>query len=233
MFFAHLTLIHKLYSGTIANQIFCIMNLLEMRMNIFSTDPNPIYSARNLDDVRCNKMIIESAALLANAIAFYGGKDSDLPIAKTSGKPFKTKAWQNHPSCLWVKESRSNYEWLLNHMIALIDEMQFRKTTVHSMTSNIDIFKRGIGFIPAGELTPFANCTPYKNITDTVDAYRMTMVYKWEHDGVVPKWTKRDIPDWYNQSSIQVTKNTIGEFPWTGLRQSRSKRVTGWLTNEI
>ena len=202
-------------------------------MNIFSTDIDPIISALNLDDLRCNKMIIESAALLANAIAFHGGQEKDLPIAKTSGMPFKTKAWQNHPSCLWVKESRQNYEWLYAHMCALINEIKFRKNTIHSMTSNLVILNDGAQFIPTKSQTGFANCTPYKNIEDTILAYKMTLVYKWEHDGVLPKWTKRNKPDWYNEDLLITTKNTNGEFPWTGLRQVRSQRTNGWLTNEI
>lgn len=202
-------------------------------MNIFSTDLDPIQSAINLDDLRCNKMIIESAALLANAIAFYGGKDTDLPIAKTSGQPFKTKAWQNHPSCLWVKESRANYEWLYAHMCALIDELKYRKNTMHSMVSNLEVLKNGAKLIPISKQSNFANCTPYKNIDDTILAYKMTLIYKWEHDGAIPKWTKRDRPNWYNDEMIIKTQFTDGEFPWTGLRQVRSKRTNGWLTNAI
>lgn len=203
-------------------------------MNIFSTDIDPVISAINLDDIRCNKMIIESAALLANAISHHGGQQSDLPIAKTSGQPFKTKAWQNHPSCLWVKQNKSNYTWLYNHIVALIDEMKYRKGTTHSMTANLLILSKGVNFIPDGELTQFANCTPYKNIEDTIEAYKMTMVYKWEHDGKLPKWTKRSRPDWYNDDYIEYLRdNVVGEFPWTGLREVRSKRITGWLTNNI
>jgi hypothetical protein len=91
----------------------------------------------------------------------------------------------------------------------------------------------GIKFIPPGPLTPFANCTPYKQISDTIKAYRTTMIYKWEHDGKVPKWTKRNRPDWYNPEFVTEAQSTQGEFEWTGLRLSRSKRTSGWLTNKI
>lgn len=193
-------------------------------MNIFSTDFDPKVSAQNLDDLRVNKMIIESASLLANAIAFYGGSDADLPISKMSGKPFKTKAWQNHPSCIWVKANRSNYEWLLEHTTALIQEIKVRRDTDHSMTSNIKILNQGMFFLPPGPLAPFANCTPYKQIQDPVLAYRMAMVYKWEHDAKAPAWSNTNKPDWYNSELIQTTSMSIGEFEWTGIRLSRSKR---------
>lgn len=193
-------------------------------MNIFSTDFDPKISAANLDDLRVNKMIIESAALLANSIAFHGGSSADLPISKISGEPFKTKAWQNHPSCLWVKESKQNYLWLLDHTIALIEEIQFRKNTNHSMLSNVPVLIRGANFLPEGELTQFANCTPYKQIDDPILAYRMAMVYKWEHDAKIPVWTNSTQPDWYTQDLLSSVSNTEGEFEWTGIRLSRSKR---------
>jgi hypothetical protein len=193
-------------------------------MNIFHTDTDPVISAQNLDDLRVNKMIIESAALLANAIAYYGGKSSDLPISKMSNKPFKTKAWQNHPSCIWVKKSRGNYNWLLTHTKALIDEMIVRKGTTHSMSSNIDTLTSSSLLIPEGEITDFANCTPYKDIKDTIQAYKSAMVYKWEHDYKIPVWSNRQRPDWYNQEMIDITSKTPGEFSWTGIRSPKSKR---------
>lgn len=202
-------------------------------MNIFSTDISYIQSALNLDDLRLNKMIIESASLLANAMAFYGAPESELPIAKTSGKPFKTKAWQNHPSCLWVKESRENYKWLLLHLASMTAELEYRKGTRHSMIDNLKRLQDGMNYIPLGPLTPFANCTPYKTVSDPIEAYRLCMVYKWEHDGKIPTWTKRTKPDWYSPEYIDRARSTECEFPWTGLRQVRIKREAGWLTDKI
>ena len=202
-------------------------------MNIFSTDTSPVVSARNLDDIRVNKMILESAALLANAMSFHGAPRDALPIAKTSGQPFKTTAWQNHPSCLWTKQSSGNYEWLLVHAISLMEEMFERKGTIHSMKNNLQRLQDGAKFITPGPLTPFVNCTPYKSISDSIEAYRLCMVYKWEHDGKEPKWTNVGKPSWYSPEYIAKASSTECEFPWTGLRLSRLKREAGWLTNKI
>ena len=199
-------------------------------MNIFFTEADPVLAATNLDDSRVNKMIIESAALLANAISFHGGGSNDLPISKTSGQPFKTKAWQNHPSCLWVKESRSNYNWLFNHTVALIEELKFRRGTIHCMVDNLGVLKQGALFISEGELTHFANCTPYKNMSDVVRAYRITMAYKWQHDAKEPRWSIRGKPKWYDDKLISEARATQGEFIWTGMRLSRSKRDAGWMS---
>jgi hypothetical protein len=202
-------------------------------MNIFHTDSDPTVAAKNLDDVRVNKMIIESAALMANAIAFHGGAPSDLPISVASGEPYKTKAWQNHPSCLWTKANSANYEWLLEHTKELINQLRNRKGTIHSMIKNMPILSRGVLFLPSGRLTQFANCTPYKQTGDVITAYRMTMAYKWEHDARIPLWTNASAPLWYDQGLIDLAKNEPCEFPWTGQRLSRSKRTEGWLTNKI
>lgn len=212
---------------------FRIIYLIGGHVNIFVTDLDPKVAAIALDTSRVNKMIIESAALLANAVAHHGGSPQDLPIAKGTGQPFKTKAWQNHPACIWVKQSRANYEWLYTHMMALIDELRSRKGTVHSMVTNLQILQNGANFVPPGPLTPFANCTPYKQIDDPIHAYRMTMAYKWEHDGKIPVWDNRGKPSWYSDDLVDLTKSTVGEFPWTGLRLSRTKRTSGWLTNNI
>lgn len=202
-------------------------------MNIFATDNSYVKSAINLDDLRLNKMIIESATLLANAIAHYGGKSTDLPISKTTGLPFKTKAWQSHPACMWVKKSYGNYMWLFCHLAILIAEKEYRTGKRHSMSNNLPVLERGIKFMPPGPLTPFENCTPYKQISDSIKAYRITMVYKWEHDAKAPEWTKRNKPDWYTPELVKEAQSIEGEFEWTGLRLPRSKRTKGWTTNSI
>jgi hypothetical protein len=101
------------------------------------------------------------------------------------------------------------------------------------MRSNLTVLGMGVSFIPDGTLTTFANCTPYKQITDPIKAYRLTMAYKWEHDAKIPVWTKREKPEWFTDDLIAEAKSTVGEFPWTGERLSRSKRTKGWLTNSI
>lgn len=168
---------------------------MHIDMNIFVTDPDPIKSAINLDALRVNKMIIESAALLANAMAHYGAKVQDLPIAISTGQPYKTTAWQNHPCCLWVKASKSNYLWLLSHMHALIDVKQIHTGVLHSAYANIPRLHRGANLIPDGPLTEFVNCTPYKSMGDVIMAYKITLSEKWRNDKRPPKWLHK--PDWF------------------------------------
>jgi hypothetical protein len=48
-------------------------------MNIFATDSNPIIAARNLCDKHINKMIVESAQMLANGFSLERLAQDDVP----------------------------------------------------------------------------------------------------------------------------------------------------------
>ena len=48
-------------------------------MNIFVTDKDPVVAAQNLCDKHINKMIVESAQMLANAFSLERQAESDCP----------------------------------------------------------------------------------------------------------------------------------------------------------
>jgi hypothetical protein len=137
-------------------------------MNIFATYNCPIKSAKNLDDSRVIKMILESAQMLSTALRI-----NNAPA------PYKS-THVNHPSNIWTRETRSNYIWVVNHMEALSKEYTARYGKIHASSIYIAGFKAGAVFIPAGKLTPFANCAArsdmninYKHIKNTHIAYRL------------------------------------------------------------
>ena len=161
-------------------------------MNIFISDVDPVKSAINLDDKRVNKMILESAQMLCTALHLNDA--SHLAKYKTTHA--------NHPSNVWVREGRENYNWLLQHMKALSDEYTFRTGKVHKTYRELygDLAK-GAEFIPDKSLTPFANCAArqdmginYKHLDDVPMAYRLYLIDRWERDKLVPKWTNRSRP---------------------------------------
>jgi Pyrimidine dimer DNA glycosylase len=165
-------------------------------MNIFATDNCPEKSAQALDNLRINKMIIESAQMLST-------------VARSNGFPSKDclfkAAWHHHPCTMWAGASRKNFQWLVDHTIALATEWNLRGFKYHSAEwlphvcqSDLDDClnlmttpsNQGLG------LTPFANCTPYKGVRDPVDAYRYTMADKWSFDVSAPRWGLRGSPVW-------------------------------------
>lgn len=175
-------------------------------MNIFVTDPDPEVSAKNLDDVRLNKMILESCQMLAYALAANGCPELELPYTK-AGKPYKVNGpHKNHPCSIWAGRTRANYQWLLEHFIALCRE-KFRRTgKPHASYSNLLRLIEADKYIPEGPLEQFQNSSLYKS-QEPISAYKKTMCDKWDQDKLEaktnphkkpPTWTNAQKPDWYN-----------------------------------
>lgn len=156
-------------------------------MNIFVTSNCPIESAKYLDTLRCNKMILESTQMLSTALREYGCTNSVL--YKSTHK--------NHPANIWVRATRANYLWLYEHFVALATEYHRRRGKWHmSYLKLSEVLKNNAHFIPNGELTPFANCAArqdmgisYKHIDDTILAYQLYLSERWELDKREPIWT--------------------------------------------
>lgn len=106
-------------------------------MNIFYLDRDPYKAASYFYDKHKVKMILESAQMLCTAHHVYGNPD-DVPYRQ---------AHLNHPSTIWARESRPNYFWLYEHMIALGQEYTKRYGKIH-MT--IDKCRFALSFCPDG-----------------------------------------------------------------------------------
>jgi hypothetical protein len=140
-------------------------------MNIFVTSQCPAESARHLDNKRVIKMILESAQMLSTAI--------DGPYKPTH---------VNHPCTIWARKTRSNYMWLLEHMVHLCIEYTRRYGKVHACERFISLFASNAYKVISGGLTPFANCTTYKHVDDVHLAYQLFMNDKWDNDKRKPSW---------------------------------------------
>lgn len=162
-------------------------------MNIFISDTTPERAAKNLDDKRVVKMILESTQILCTAINYYG---STAPYRSTH---------INHPANIWTRQTRQNWLWLWNHAYELCDRYQAAYNKVHKCRDILInlVDDRLEQVLPEGELTPFINCTTnkekgisFKHIEDTVIAYRHYLIARWNTDTLTPKWTKRTLPAW-------------------------------------
>lgn len=146
-------------------------------MNIFATYKCPIKSAKYLDSKRIVKMILESAQLLSTAINECGGNG-----------PYKSNH-VNHPCSIWVRQSRKNYRWLLQHFIALC--RQYTKTygKIHKSQRLVYIFYTNINRIPDKPMADFANCAAnkdtginFKHVKDVHKAYRLYLDTRFKTD---------------------------------------------------
>lgn len=154
-------------------------------MNIFVIDPDPRICAQALDDLRLNKMILETAQLLSTAIRYHG---------YTGNLAYKS-THVNHPCSIWARACLGNYRWLLNYFSALTFERAARTGKTHKCESLYTLFRCNEHLIPTGPLTTFANCSLYKD-HGTFDAYKLTMIDKWAKDKRPPKWTNAQKPSW-------------------------------------
>lgn len=155
-------------------------------MNIFATSECPRQSALWLDDVRKNKMIVESAQLLS------AGMNVLAPFHKF--EVYKT-THVNHPCAVWARDSRNNFKWLLDHLNALLEQWGNHKTggLVPAFTAFYNKGRFG-----REDQTPFVNCTAsFKHWPNTLAAYRAQMVEKWDTDTIPLSWAKGEKPPWY------------------------------------
>lgn len=138
-------------------------------MNIFVLDLDPVQAAQFACDRHIVKMPSESAIML--------------------GEP---KGWSHHPCTKWARSSRSNYEWLKTHALALCEEYTYRYDRVHESEQVI----RDADFdIPDHGLTPFVLAMPEMcKSDDPVESYRKYYCY-FKH--TFAAWTCRPIPDWF------------------------------------
>ena len=91
-------------------------------MNIFAVNEDPRLAALQLPDKLVPKMIVESAQMLSTAHRVLDGD------AGADAKGLYKKAYENHPSCIWVRQDAMNYWWLWMHALTLCAEYRWRFT---------------------------------------------------------------------------------------------------------
>lgn len=175
-------------------------------MNIFATNQDPIIAARELCDQHVrSKMMIESAIMLQHC--FDDNTLRGAPYTK-SGKARKSgKGYANHPCSVWVRKTKANYMWLVDHALEMFNERDYRwpGSPFHFTHTFIDWCKKSahLSNVSKGPLTPFAiaineqsACRQIKNF-HKLTAIRQYQLYI-QHDKEFATWTKRKKPSWMN-----------------------------------
>ena len=149
-------------------------------MNIFASFECPYQSARDLDDKRVVKMVLESVQLLSTTVNELAGKQVG---------PYRS-THKNHPCAVWARQSRANFNWLVRHAVGLANEYKWRYGKTHKSAQYIgDLQWLGCQLLPpGGELTPFANCARHKGLgiegagRDVHECYRDYLNQRWLAD---------------------------------------------------
>lgn len=167
-------------------------------------DYNPVKAARYHNDKHVVKMILETAQLLSTA---HRVLDGEVEITKRNGRKYTHyhldgdmdniyKATHiNHPSAIWVRESKENYRWLQHLFVSLLAEFEIRRNKSHKcefLEPYLVKFPKNIPDIP---MTPIRQAMPdeFKH-QDGVIAYRNYYINGKNH---LAQWTKREVPSWY------------------------------------
>lgn len=151
-------------------------------MNVFYLENCPMLCAIAHCDKHVVKMILESAQMLSTAIHLKG---DFAHLAPTH---------QNHPSSVWARSSRENYEWLCELAFWLCTEYTYRYGKVHSLQDYIEYLntKRFL-FEESGFTEPPMAMPDHCKIGNSIESYRY--YYKTEKKHLL-KYTKRLEPIW-------------------------------------
>jgi hypothetical protein len=165
-------------------------------MNIFITSFDSKEAAAHLDDLRLNKMILETAQLLSSAYRYLFCDDSLL---------YKDTHF-NHPCAIWVRKNIDTYSWTVQYFDELAkekirrDERIRKKSEIKPHKSWQDLFdlfnsKKTDNYKDKISVRFFDfNCTDFKDEKDVRISYQKQLTKKWEGDLRAPKWTGANRP---------------------------------------
>jgi hypothetical protein len=172
-------------------------------MNIFVLDLDCKLAAQYHPDKLVVKMPTETLQMLVSTILKFNPDVSDIPIAKTSGKPYRKIKNMGHGARVWSEKSEENFKWLCELGLELCKEYQYRyKPTQldqnHYSLKGILWCQQNVPNLPKIGLTPFYLGMPDKyHSENVVESYRNYIKFEKSY----AQWTKtRPAPKWYAHS---------------------------------
>lgn len=176
-------------------------------MNIFYLDKNPKTCAQMHVDKHCVKMILEYGQLLSTAHRVLDGTVSTR-LSK-SGRKQKHYALSsvdldsvlysathiNHPSAVWVRQSRDNYLFLWHLFKELCAEYTHRYGRTHAterLVETLALVPHNIGNGSFTEPTP-AMPDEYKVAGDSIQSYKNYYIGDKKR---MFSWKNRETPSW-------------------------------------
>ena len=187
---------------------------MEVKINIFYVDDNAENAAQCLVDKHVIKMILESCQLLSTAHRVLDGTEKTVKRYVEGSLPARyrnVKQWTldderdsviyqathiNHPSAVWVRQSVENYNWLVDHFFALMDEYTYRYGKKHKCSGDISYMLQSPPHnLKNYEWTSMPSCMDDKYIISDNPVINYRNYYRLGKISL-HKWTKRDQPEW-------------------------------------
>ena len=160
-------------------------------MIIFYLDRIPRIAAQMMCDKHVIKMILESAQMLSTAYRVLDGDEhaDNVGMYKMTHK--------NHPSTIWVRANSENYDWLQEHMEALLTEYTHRYGKRHATERLIHSLWEHPKNITHDYFTDPPQCMPdYCKSGDAVSAYQNYYILEKSDFAT---WKRRDKPEWFHE----------------------------------
>jgi hypothetical protein len=139
-------------------------------MNIFAVHIDPREAAKCLGDQHVVKMILESTQMLyvvwhtaEPGAGFWRELEAKIvahPVSQAHGverAPAYRPTHKNHPCAVWLRESRDNYEWLVEHALEMCAEKRRRwpSKKPHKSEAHITELREPPPELKSVGLTPF------------------------------------------------------------------------------
>lgn len=165
-------------------------------MNIFILSLNMSECVHWYPDKHIVKMPIEATQMLCN-VFHYTGEIEYYDVLTREEIYYPTH--MNHPCSVWTRTSLSNWLWLRKLVCYMGNEYRYRYGRMHrsvEVAMNLPIPK-----IPDLGLTEFAKAVPeeFKHL-EVCEAYRE---YFKKYKGHLKKYTKRPIPEWWQDKEME------------------------------
>ena len=189
-------------------------------MNIFYLDPDPSTCAKMHLDKHVVKMIIEYAQLMSTAHRVLDGEQyTDKTANNRNIKRWRMKdelsehtlykaSHVNHPSAIWVRQSKENYRWLYRMWFYLLQEYTYRYGKKHACEKLMSALYLDPMNIPKGIFTEPTLAMPdtYKVPNDAIKSYQNYYIHDKSR---FAKWKNREIPEWFsygvNNANLQLS----------------------------
>lgn len=163
-------------------------------MNIFFLDQNPFKAAQYMFDRHIVKMPVETCTMLANAYPL----DQLMEAPKTKSGKVRNHSWKHHGCTKWAINKLENFQWLVEHGIALCIEYNYRYEKSHFCLDFIKWCSENPPNIEGGWTNPFLAMPEEHKSEDYVNSYRS--YYKTKNFDKSGKdmfiWRKRQRPPW-------------------------------------
>ncbi len=161
------------------------MNIFAIEGNIKTGEIDWIQSGKSQDNYRVVKMILETCQMLCTTLNELSG-DQIAPYKSTH---------KNHPSTKWVRASSANFQSMVAHTRALLQEYTKRFGKTHKCSSVLDkcieLYNPSLFSSHTPTKLPLAMPDEFKS-DNVIESYR-----KYYASKPRMRYFKNDVPEWF------------------------------------